>query len=427
MTTLAIRSFLLRRTRKEDLVAAFDRILEGRALRDRRIFLGLALIAAGWFALQTASYLAEWDTDSPSYYTAAHGIRLGIDIYDDDAFQAAGQGLFGKANLVYPYIYPPLLAQILFPLARLPYPTYFTVLYVVNMALAFLTLYLLAVLLELGREPTFLPLLLPISLTIANEPLLTTIHHGQINLLVLDALLLSLILQKRGWTLAAGIFLSLAIFLKVYPAVFVLPLIVSRNRRALGAVAASSAGLLFLSVLISGPRPWVQFGRFTLALFLARPDSPFGRGFQDSMGNYSLKGSLAALGLPSGAASLIFFSAAFVLFFLVFASRRRTAIASDPALLGSFLLLLTNILAPISWSHHSVVALLPVAYLFRRIIRDRRYFALPVLAVLTVQVFYLAPWGAFPYNQTRLISAVGLFIMLYAFAKQPADDRLSLA
>jgi alpha-1,2-mannosyltransferase len=426
MTILALRALTFRRIGAADVSRGIDRLVTSPVFRRKEIFVALAIILSVWFGLQTGSFPIEWDTDSPSYYAAAHAISRGVNAYDDPAFQNLGNELFGKANLVYPYIYPPLLAQMILPLARLPYNAYFTVLYVANMALAFLALYLLAVLLELRDPRTFLPLLFPFALFISNEPVLTTIHHGQVNFLVFDAILGFLIFQKKGRPWPAGAFLALAVFIKLYPVLFVLPFLLHKKWRALAAFAASSAGLLGGSILVSGISPWLDFGRSTLTLFWMRPDSPFTRGFQDSMGNYSLKSFLASLfprlGLPPGLVAPAFLLLALGLFAAVFASRRRALIAAEPVLLGSFLLLLTNILAPITWSHHFVLVLLPAVYLFRRIIRERRYAAIPVLALCLFEVFHAVPWGAFPFNQVRLAAALGLYAMLFVFAGRPAAE-----
>ena len=58
-------------------------------------------------------------------------------------------------------------------------------------------------------------------------------------------------------------------------------------------------------------------------------------------------------------------------------------------------------------------------------LRERRYAAFPVLAFLLVEVFYAVPWGAFPFNQIRLLAAFGLFAMLYVFARRPAAETLA--
>jgi hypothetical protein len=416
----SVKAVLLKPIGKNEAKSAVDRLLSAPILRNKLVFWILAFIFAWWLFLQSYSFFHEWDTDSPSYYAAAHGLLTKINIYEDAEFQVLGNALFGRGLIIYPYIYPPLLAQLLLPLAGLPLSTFVLIFNVLNFALIFLGLFLIARVLEfdLGRSilpPLFLFLLLPF-----NEPLQTTLHHGQVNLLVLDIILLSLIFQKKDRPVPAALFLSLAVFIKIYPVLFILPFIFSKKIRYLTAFGASSAALLAASVLVSGTKPWLDFARSTLDLFLKRPDSPFTRGFQDSFGNVSLKSFLsqlfAALRLPPSLVIPVFIALAVLFLFLMFGSPWKRAIASDLPLEGSLLLILTLVLAPITWSHHFVLILFPAAYLFNRILAEKRYAAFLLLAFLISQIFYNLPWGAFPFNQVRLAASLGFLAMLFYFA-----------
>jgi hypothetical protein len=281
-------------------------------------------------------------------------------------------------------------------------------------------------LLELKSSRTILPALFLFVLLLFNEPLLMTIHHGQANLLVFNVLLLSLVFQKREKSVPAAFFLGLAVFMKIYPALFALPFVFFRRFRYLTALAATCAILFAASLLASGTGPWLDFGKSTLTLFFKTPDSPFIRGFQNSFGNVSLKGfltqGLSSLHLPGPAALPVFVLLAVLFLILIFARPKKSRISSDPALEGSLLFVLTPVLAPITWSRHFVVMLFPMAYLFRRIIEEKRYAAFILQAFLASQIFYNLPWGAWPFNQARLMAALGLFVMLLYFAKRPSHD-----
>ena len=420
-TLAAARPLPLRSFGRDDASAVIDRAVHAPVLQKKIVFWALALLCSYLFLMQTLSFIPTWDTDSPSYYTAAQGLRKGINIFEDREFQPLSDSLFGKGLVVYPYIYPPLLAQLYLPLTGLSQSAYFLFLYVLNMLLTFLGLYLTIELLELRLGRTLLPALFPFALLLANEPLLTTIHHGQVNLLVFDTILLSLVFQKKDKPLPATFFLSLAVFIKIYPVLFILPFLFSKRLKYLAAFAANSAALFSASLLLSGPKPWLDFIRSTLDLFLKKPDSPFTRGFQNSFGNVSLKGFLtqgfARLHLPETMVGPVFIALAALLFILIFAIPKKRAISSDPALESSLLFILTLVLAPITWSHHFVIMLFPLAYLFGRIIRERRYTAFLLLAFLGSQILYEVPWGAFPFNQVRLLAVLGFLGMLLHFAR----------
>ena len=417
----------IKRFGRDEVSAAIDRAFHAPVLQQKPVFWALALLCAYFFFMQTLSFISTWDTDSPSYYTAAQGLRAGINIYEDREFQPLADSLFGKGLVVYPYLYPPLLAQICLPLAGLSQSANFLFFYVLNLLLTFLGLYLTIELLELSRCRTLLPALFPFALLLFNEPLLTTIHHGQVNLIVFDAILLSLVFQKKDKPLPATFFLSLAVFIKIYPVLFILPFLFSKRIKYLAAFAANSAALLSFSLLLSGPKPWLDFARSTLDLFLKKPNSPFTQGFQNSFGNVSLKGFLtqgfARLQLPETMVVPVFIALTALLFILIFVIPKKRAISSDPALESSLLFILTLVLAPITWSHHFVIMLFPLSYLFGRIIREKRYAFLPLLAFLGSQILYELPWGAFPYNQVRLLAVLGLLGMLLHFARtSPVND-----
>jgi len=422
MRTLAASNPLaLKRFVRADVFAAIDRAISAPILQRKTVFWALALLCSSLFFMQTLSFIPTWDKDSPSYYTAAQGLRKGINIFEDREFQPLADSLFGKGMVVYPYIYPPLLAQLCLPLTGLSQSSYFLVLYILNIFFVLLGLYLTIDLLGLYRYRTFLPALFPFLLLLFNEPLLTTIHHGQVNLFVIDAILLYIFFQKKEKPLPAAFFLSLAVFIKIYPLLFILPLFLSKRFKYLAAFAVNSAVLFSASLLLSGPKPWQDFIRSTLDLFLKKPDSPFTQGFQNSFGNVSLKGFLtqgfALLHLPETMVVPVFVALTALLFILIFALPKKKAISSDPALESSLLFILTLVLAPITWSHHFVLMLFPLAYLFGRIIRERRYAFFPLLAFLASPILYELPWGTFPYNQVRLLAALGFLGMLLTFAR----------
>ena len=62
----AARSFFRRRVDLRHATAVVDRALTSPVLRNKVLFWALALFCSTWFFFQTVSFIAEWDTDSPS-------------------------------------------------------------------------------------------------------------------------------------------------------------------------------------------------------------------------------------------------------------------------------------------------------------------------------------------------------------------------
>ena len=407
--------------------AALDRIASSSVLRKEIVIGTFAAVGLAVFLLQTISFVYLWDTDSPSYYVAAQGLRRHINIYDDHAFQDLAADLFGKSIIVYPYIYPPLLAQALQPLSRLPFGDYFLALYILNLLLTLLCLYLMADVLDFRKIGSVLPVLFLFVLLVANHPLEITIHHGQINLLVLAFILLSLKFQKSGKLLPAALFLSLAVFIKIYPVLLALPFLFYRKWKYVFAFAASSAGLLLASLLASGTAIWLDFGRSTLDMIFRKSASVYIRGFQSSPNNLSLKGFLgqavALFRLPSWSAGAAYLLAAAGLFLLVLFAARRIDLKSDIPLQGALLLIPTLVLAPLTWSHHYTIMIFPLAYVFGRAVKERRYAALLPFALWGALILYYPVGGGFPFNQARLFAVLGFFLTLLVFAKSRPKGR----
>jgi len=411
--------------------AGLDRIAAGPLLRKKTVIGTVAAVGLAVFILQTVSFVYLWDTDSPSYYVAAQGLRRHINIYDDRAFQDLAADVFGKSIIVYPYIYPPLLAQALLPLVRLPYGDYFLALYILNLLLTLLCLYLMADVLDFGKIGSVLPVLFLFVLLVANHPLEITIHHGQINLLVLAFILLSLKFQKSDKSVPAAFFLSLAVFIKIYPILLVLPFLFYKKWKCVFAFAVSSAGIFLVSLLASGTSVWLDFGRLTLDMFLRKSASVYLRGFQSSPNNLSLKGFLgqavALFRLPSGLAETAYLLTAAGLFLIVLLAARRIGLKSDIPLQGALLLVPTLVLAPLTWSHHYTVMIFPLAYVFGRAVKERRFGALLPFALWGALILYYPVGGGFPFNQARLFAALGFFFTLLVFAKPRSKGRAFVA
>jgi hypothetical protein len=405
--------------------AVLDRIAFGPLSRSRILAGTVVAVCLAVFILQTISFAFLWDTDSPSYYIAAQGLRRHVNIYDDRAFQELGAEIFGKSVIVYPYIYPPLLAQILLPLTALPEETYFLILFFINLLLALYCLYLMADVLDLKKAGSALPALFLFVLLVANHPLEITIHHGQINLLVLAFVLLFLKFQKSGKVSAAGLFLALAVLIKIYPAILILPALVTRKWKSVLAFAAASAGLGLASLAASGTALWAGFIRSTIEVFLGKPTSVFIRGFQSSPNNLSLKGMLdqaaSLFRFPAWLVPVAYVLAAAGLFLTMAAAARKTGLKADIPLQGALLLIATLILAPLTWSHHYTIMMFPLAYVFARAIRERRYAAFLPFALLGAIILYYPVGGGFPFNQARLLAALAFFAGLLVFARPRAE------
>jgi hypothetical protein len=92
----------------------------------------------------------------------------------------------------------------------------------------------------------------------------------------------------------------------------------------------------------------------------------------------------------------------------------------------SAVLMLTLIFSLISWHHHYITMILPLAYFFNQIIISKKYiFLFPFFPLGYFILCYPRIGGGLPFNQARLISTI-LFLILffyYHFSGKTADSH----
>ena len=207
----------------------------------------LSTLAVTLFTIGIVSEFSTPSLDWGCYWEAAQAV-------------VAGETPYGRC-----YIYPPLLAQILATLARVSEPVGGALGFGVDRA-DFLVFYafqggqvlaaaLAAVVLQrLGRRWGMSPWVaaaLTAALLIVDNPVLRTLRHNQINLWLLALTVLAVDVVRRR-PLAAGGILALAIHIKLYPVVLLLPWVLARKWRAVGATVVAT---LVLGVVVTGRHP----------------------------------------------------------------------------------------------------------------------------------------------------------------------------
>lgn len=209
--------------------------------------LGWALVL-GWFAwrlvpLVRAPDQFQWNVKS--YWAAAHAVARGLDPYPI----ATLRGILGEPTDL-PFGYPPAVAHALRPLSLLPYR-------VAAWAFLLLKFGCLAVLWRVWRRllPQVDPLLVAFLAVFGfGGALLVDLYEGNVSVLEQLALWSGVLAWRRGRPWPAAVLLALAGAFKLFPAVFVLLLLVpdEQGRRQPLPMAAGMA-LLAAIVLIPGP------------------------------------------------------------------------------------------------------------------------------------------------------------------------------
>ncbi len=97
-------------------------------------------------------------------------------------------------------------------------------------------------------------------LLVGGMPILSNFYWGQVSVLIVALVLGALLLNDRGHRTAGALLLGAAIAIKVYPALFALPLLFRRDLKALARCAAVAAALMvLLPVATLGAAATVRF------------------------------------------------------------------------------------------------------------------------------------------------------------------------
>jgi len=354
-------------------------------------FLFFALTAALWSVFLWFSFFAR--TDEPMFdfipvFAAARAVDnpgTAKHMYDRDPdhFNIVTDGpLFeiarssGFRMIPTPFVYPPLYAWIMKPLAQLEYPTARTVLTFVN-ACAFVLGIFLVSLSVLDAFPLRWILLSVPLLCAGFSPIAYSSSLGQITPLIFCAVCLSLHLIQRGREIPAGILLGAVFAVKLFPLGIMIMMIPYRRFRALTAALATWAAFLLLSAAFSGV---TVTGRYLETIF-----SIASSGSVAAWNNQTVTGMLLRMVSDSSAAfhwgyinpgwwitlsdgiiTIIFLAWSVLIpcrYFNLRESSGRLPVTADSNTLNALMfsqgILLSFILAPISWSHYHILAIVP--------------------------------------------------------------------
>jgi hypothetical protein len=154
-------------------------------------------------------------------------------------------GLENGENLAQTYQYPnpPVMALLLYPLAKLPPVAAALLWFYIKVGMTLLALHWVFRLVETEDRP-FPPWARALVVLLSLRPIIGDLQHGNVNLLILFLVVASLTAYRRRRDGLAGVVLGLAVACKVTPALFVPYFVWKRAWRVLAACAAGLA--LFL-------------------------------------------------------------------------------------------------------------------------------------------------------------------------------------
>jgi hypothetical protein len=253
----------------------------------------------------------------------------------------------------------------------------------------------------------FYSILLVTTLLIFNNPLIRTIRHNQINILVLDLLMLTILLAtKRPWL--SGALNSIACHIKLYPFVLFLPWIIQRRLRPIIATLFAFGVIAGIQLTTkNGMQYWLDF----LTFFRKFPQTDY---FRDNSVHSVIYNVLHFLTLPFQARSerllvvtqCLCLVIAVVLVVLFSIRWRRMTFETENGLiplLESLPLIL--LISPLVWEHHYVLLMPYTLWVLSRKSAEQNRLAF----IGAFLVFAIPTFDLFPLSFNRI---TGLILML---------------
>ncbi len=263
----------------------------------------------------------------------------------------------------------------------------------------------------------FYSVLLVTSLLVFNNPLIRSVRHNQVNILVLDLLMLTILFAaKRPWL--SGTLNSIACHIKLYPFVLFLPWIIQRRLRPIVATVFSFFVIMAIQV---GTKNGIQYWLDFLTFFRRFPQTD---AYRDNSVHSVVYNFLNFLTLPfqiRGEKLLVvtqFLCLVIAIVLIILFSIRWRRIASEALLekdgigvknliplLESLPLIL--LISPVVWEHHYVLIIPYTLWLLTR--KNIQQNGLAFLGAFLV--FAIPTFDLFPFSFNRI---TGLILMLWS-------------
>jgi len=325
------------------------------------LVLALVLLYAGW-----TGYVISRDKpiDFYLYYLAAYGFAHGYDVYGNVSWAQLAQETH-VPDYAPPYRYPPLTAQLVWPLTLLQ-PRLAALIWLIGTAIV---LILSAWLLGRSTHAKW-GVTLGLALLLFFVPPLTTMHAGQVNGFVLLALVVALCAFARRDPLGTGVGVAIGAMLKLIPLAHLAYLGWRRQWRAMLTGLIVMVLLFCLAVPLIGWAGLESYARHFLSLGAA--GSVFSVGVSQSIysffGRVLISGSNAeSLASATQLVQVLGLSTSLV---MVLATVALCWPRGDPARLYDleFALVTTviNLVTPYAWYHQLVLLLIPFFILAKR-------------------------------------------------------------
>lgn len=365
----------------------------------------LLIWLANSFFIQARTIIYYHDqADIAAYYAAAEVKRTAAgSIYDTNQLNHLGAQR-GIETQVRPYIYPPLLAEALAPMAILPYDL-FRLVFLAGMHVLLGALFFVIVGLVKRHSPGHQNenqiALVTLLVLVVSSSLERDLFTGQVNILLTLAVAAAFLLDSRRHYLAVGLLIALGTLVKLFFVVFLLYYLFHRRFKVV--LTAGVAIVLFVaaSVAVFGADDWITYATRILPSFASQIyPSDVHEHVDLTTSNYSVLSFLYLLTLGFGSTipletlTLMHKIASVLVLAVVgsvFWAGRR--LQRSPIAEMQLILCATMLIAPIVWSHWFIYLIPGYVYAFCHLLRGGLTARESLLLVASFSLIALADYG----------------------------------
>lgn len=292
-------------------------------------FIGLFFISC-IFLLRTILLL--WNTNLPDfgvYYFAAKTLSIGGNPYIDKT-------LFTQLN------YPPQAILPFYPLLLMQFVYAEKVWLLLSICSFLVTFILLYRWIKVNKAVFSIVFLL----TVISFPFKFTLGMGQVNAILLLCICTFLLFLKNKSTKFSALFLAIISILKLFPAIFFLPLLLTKRYRVLCVAIIFILGISLFSISFVGVNVHIYYITHVLTNLLTTSGG-------NSYYNQSLTGLFGRLETPSFLSIVVRMVVILISVFIIM--WKKTSIEKSLVLFLSMMLLINSF----TWQHHLLLLLIP--------------------------------------------------------------------
>ncbi|NJN66478.1 MAG: DUF2029 domain-containing protein [Chloroflexaceae bacterium] len=330
-------------------------------------------------------------TDFAQDYVAAMALRSGTSIYQRFTETELRSLMSGSERLVHvrqelQNFHPPFNALLVLPLTLFPYDIAALLWAILSIILYFWVWWFI------GRELAItLPrhwLVLLTGLALCWYPFQAHLALGQLSLLLTAWVVGSWSMLRQRRDVPAGILISLACLMKLFPGLLLVYLLVRRRWRAIGSAVVSGGGLFLLILVTVGPDDTARY----LTSIIPHDAEHYG----SVVGNFSLPATIKRLFIgnylvrplveaPPVATTLVILSSLAGVSLLAWQIGRVPPAPENETTAFALVCVAMLLLSPISWSHALPLLALPAGLLLRDLQASPR----PTTTVLFLLALFL--------------------------------------